>query len=164
MIAELKKHWIFAIAFVVLNFFIFEGASIMAQPENILDIIAPMVFAFQLVSMAASFFAALIVSLGLFSKTKDFNEQLSVIVSSAVIFALLFSAINFAVLFSLPKDLLDQNYLDATYALPYEFTQEQFNSMTFLNALLQSFSVLLESTGGALLGLLFARKIMQKKK
>lgn len=165
MISELKKYWLFIIVFIVINVLVFEGANIISQPNQTADLISPVVLVFGLIALASSFFAALVVTALLFSKTRDYIEQLNVIMISVALFSIIIIILNFWVLFFFTQEQWNQGYLDAAMSLPtdFEFNQEQFKSMTFFQSIQQALSLVIESAGSAYFGFLLSRKLFAKK-
>ena len=162
---EMKKYWLYILIFMVANVLVFEGANIISQPQETADLISPVVLVFGLIALASSFFAALLVTALLFSKTRDYIEQLNVIMVSVALFSVIIIILNFWVLFFFTEEQWQKGYLDATYSLPpdFEFNLEQFKSMTFFQSMQQAFSLVIENAGSAFFGFLLARKLFSKK-
>lgn len=163
MIDKIKKHWVFVIAFLIINFIVLNIALIFSEPLEAGDLFAPMVLVFGIIAVVSCFFAAVLVSLALSSKTSDFREMLGVIIFSAVLFSFVGVFLNFFAIFSLSQADWEQGFLDATLSAPFDFTMEQFRTLTFFDAIKQSFVVLVQNTGSAFFGLVLARKLMRKK-
>ena len=165
VLPEIKKYWIFIIVFIVINVLVFEGANIISQPEQTADLISPLVLVFGLIALASSFFAALIATALLFSKTRDYIEQLNAIMVSVALFSIIIIILNFGALFFFTQEQWDRGYLSAAMSLPtdFEFNLEQFKSMTFFQSIQQALSLVIESAGAAYFGFLLARKLFAKR-
>ena len=128
---EMKKYWLYILIFMVANVLVFEGANIISQPQETADLISPVVLVFGLIALASSFFAALLVTALLFSKTRDYIEQLNAIMVSVALFSVIIIILNFWVLFFFTEEQWQKGYLDATYSLPPDF---EFNQKHCVNS------------------------------
>lgn len=162
MISEIKKYWIYILAFLVLNYVFFSISTILSEPYEIGDLIAPMILIFQIIGLLSAFFAALVVTFVLFSKTENFQEQLTVITISIVLFASIGIVLNFSTLLTFEEKDWEQGYLDAVLALPFEFDIDQFKTLTYFNAVNETVSSLLLNVGSAFFGFLVGRKLRSR--
>ena len=159
MIKDIKKFWIYILAFVIINFISFNVLTILSEPYEVADLFAPMFLVFQVAVIISSFFPALLLTFVLFSKTTDYGQQLSVIMFSVVIFTFLIVSQIFLALLFFEQEDWDQIYLDKTLSLPYDITIDQSKILTYYEVTTQIFMLLMQNTGSAFFGFWFARKL-----
>lgn len=162
MISLIKKHWFYVLVFLILSFVFYNVLGLLSQPIEQSDFVSPIVLVFSVLFATFAFFPAMATVFLLGKKTQDFSEQLKVVLFSAVLFSLVFSLAGFFVLFSFDQEQWEQGFLDSILTMPFEFSFEEFQAMTFFDAIKQSFALSLETSGAAVFGFLFARKILQK--
>ncbi|MBI2598551.1 MAG: hypothetical protein HYW50_05150 [Candidatus Diapherotrites archaeon] len=163
MIAEIKKFWLYALAFIALNFALLFFASLLSLPVQTEDITAPLMLFFQIIIVISSFFPSLLVTLALSRKTKNFGEQFTVVFFSALVFSILIAGFSIATVMLFEEQEWEKGYLDAVLVLPEEISFEQFKALTFFEILKEFFSATMQNLGAAFFGLAAARKIFGER-